>query len=63
MGTVQKVCTLSPELAALVGAKQMSRPEVVKKIWAIIKEKNLYDPENKQYTKCNSEFLKVFGKH
>lgn len=34
--------TLSPELAAVVGAKQMARYEVVKKVWSIIKEKNLY---------------------
>lgn len=34
--------TLSPELAAVVGADEMPRHEVVRKIWAIIKEKNLY---------------------
>jgi len=34
--------TLSPELAAVVGADAMPRHEVVRKIWAIIKEKNLY---------------------
>lgn len=39
---------LSPELASLMGAKELPRHEVVKKVWAIIKEKNLYDPKNKQ---------------
>ncbi|KDR14042.1 upstream activation factor subunit spp27 [Zootermopsis nevadensis] len=53
--------TLSPELAAVVGADAMARHEVVRKIWAIIKEKNLYDPKNKQFAICNDELLKVFG--
>lgn len=34
--------TLSPELAAIVGCEKMARHEVEKKIWEIIKEKNLY---------------------
>ena len=37
-----KAYTLSSELSALVGAKQMARHEVVKKVWSIIKERNLY---------------------
>jgi len=45
----------------VVGADAMARHEVVKKIWAIIKEKNLYDPKNKQFAICNDELLKVFG--
>lgn len=44
---------LSPELASLMGAKELPRHEVVKKVWAIIKEKNLYDPKNKQYAICD----------
>uniref|UniRef100_A0A1B6CH75 Uncharacterized protein n=1 Tax=Clastoptera arizonana TaxID=38151 RepID=A0A1B6CH75_9HEMI len=60
-GGYTKVCTLSPELAAVVGQDSMARHEVVKKVWAIIKEKNLYDPKNKQYAICNDELLKVFG--
>jgi upstream activation factor subunit UAF30 len=44
---------LSPDLASLMGAKEMPRHEVVKKVWAIIKEKNLYDPKNKQYAICD----------
>jgi upstream activation factor subunit UAF30 len=71
---------LSPELASLMGAKEMPRHEVVKKVspltrlcfhdfqrfsllqvWAIIKEKNLYDPKNKQYAICDKELEKVIG--
>lgn len=49
--------TLSPDLAALMGAKELPRHEVVKKVWAIIKEKNLYDPKNKQYAICDGRKL------
>jgi len=58
---VQKVCNLSKELAAVMGTNQMSRPEVVKKMWSIIKEKNLYDPEDKKFAICNNDLLPVFG--
>ncbi|CAH1962150.1 unnamed protein product [Acanthoscelides obtectus] len=56
-----KTMTLSPELAALVGSDSMARHEVVKKVWAIIKEKNLYDPTNKQYAICDAALMKVIG--
>lgn len=52
---------LSPDLASLMGAKELPRHEVVKKVWAIIKEKNLYDPKNKQYAICDKELEKVIG--
>lgn len=52
---------LSPELAAICGAEALPRHEVVKKVWAIIKERNLYDPKNKQYAICDSELQKVIG--
>lgn len=41
-GGYTRAITLSPELAAVVGAEQMARHEVVKKVWIIIKERNLY---------------------
>ncbi|CAG9821987.1 unnamed protein product [Phaedon cochleariae] len=56
-----KQMTLSPELAALVGQESMARHEVVKKVWAIIKEKDLYDPKNKQYAICDDALMKVIG--
>lgn len=52
---------LSPELAAICGAEALPRHEVVKKVWTIIKERNLYDPKNKQYAICDSELQKVIG--
>lgn len=56
-----RAITLSDELAALVGAKQMARHEVVKKVWSIIKERKLYDPKNKQFAICDDELYKVIG--
>ncbi|XP_053954940.1 uncharacterized protein LOC128861079 [Anastrepha ludens] len=51
--------TLSPELSALMGAESLPRHVVVKKVWAIIKERNLYDPKNKQFAICDDELMKV----
>ncbi|EDV39877.1 uncharacterized protein Dana_GF24247 [Drosophila ananassae] len=50
---------LSPELSALMGAQSLPRHEVVKKVWAIIKERDLYDPKNKQFAICDDELMKV----
>lgn len=52
---------LSPALATLVGEESMPRHAVVKKVWQIVKEQNLYDPKNKQFAICNPELLKVMG--
>lgn len=53
--------TLSPELAKLMGEDAMPRHAVVKKVWQIIKERNLYDPKNKQFAICDSDLQKVMG--
>uniref|UniRef100_A0A182Q6V6 Uncharacterized protein n=1 Tax=Anopheles farauti TaxID=69004 RepID=A0A182Q6V6_9DIPT len=53
--------TLSADLASLCGAESLPRHEVVKKIWAIIKERNLYDPKNRQYAICDADLQKVIG--
>ncbi len=45
---LQKPLTPSAELAAVVGAAQLSRGEVVSKIWEYIKKNNLQNPENKR---------------
>merc|ERR1711862_1026457 len=59
-----KPLALSTELADLVGAKkgeQLSRPEVVKRIWAYLKAHKLQDPENKQYFKPDAKMKPIFG--
>ncbi|XP_051164040.1 uncharacterized protein LOC127283309 [Leptopilina boulardi] len=60
-GGYTRPITLSPELAAIVGAEEMARHQVVKKVWSIIKERNLYDPKNKQFAICDDELMKVIG--
>ncbi|XP_054765885.2 uncharacterized protein LOC129272807 [Lytechinus pictus] len=51
---------LSPELAKIIGTDRLSRHEVVKKMWAIVKERDLVDPKNKQFHICDDELFKVF---
>lgn len=55
-------CVLSPELAAVMGEDQMARHDVVKRMWGIFRERELFDPSNKQFGICDSQLLKVFGK-
>jgi len=52
---------LSAELADVVGSDVMPRHEVVKKLWAVIKERELQDPKNKQFAICDDQLQKVFG--
>lgn len=54
-------CALSAELAAVVGAEEMPRSAVVKKMWSIVRERNLFDPSNKQFAICDDQLMKVFG--
>lgn len=42
-----------------MGADSLPRQEVVKKMWEIIKERNLYDPKNKQFAYCDNELLPI----
>ncbi|XP_013197376.2 uncharacterized protein LOC106140338 isoform X1 [Amyelois transitella] len=60
-GGYTRAYTLSPALAELVGAERMPRHEVVKRVWAIIKEKKLYDPNNRQFAICDDALYKVIG--
>merc|ERR1712058_198260 len=50
---------LSEELADIVGGDEMSRHEVVKRMWAYIKDNKLQDPKNKQFIKCDEKLSKV----
>lgn len=56
-----KACKLSPELAELMGESELPRHEVVKRVWAIIKEKQLFDPKNRQFCICDKALFKVIG--
>jgi upstream activation factor subunit UAF30 len=40
---------------------EMSRPEVVKKIWDYVKANGLQDPNDKRYILCDDSLRPVFG--
>ncbi len=52
---------LSTELQAIVGESELSRPEVVKKMWDYIKEHKLQDVKNKRLIVPDAKLAKVFG--
>jgi len=56
-----KPMNISPELAVVVGNGPMPRSEVVKKLWAYIKSKDLQDPTNKRNINADEALKKVFG--
>lgn len=51
---------LSEVLAELVGAKLMSRPQVVKSIWNYIKLHDLQDPSDRREILCDEKMFNVF---
>ena len=52
---------ISEDLAPVVGKGPMPRSEVVKNLWAYIKDKNLQDPKNKRTINADEQLKKVFG--
>lgn len=58
----QPAATLSKELAAIVGATSMSRPEVTKQLWVYIKANKLQDPKNKRMIYPDDKLSKIIGK-
>lgn len=56
-----KPLNVSAELAAVVGPGPMPRSEVVKKLWAYIKGKNLQDPQKKRNINADAALKVVFG--
>ena len=59
---LQKPLTPSSELAAVVGSAQLSRGEVVSKIWEYIKKNNLQNPANKREILADEKLKPIFGK-
>ncbi len=51
----------SAELAAVVGASPLSRPDVVSKMWEYIKANNLQNPQNKREILADAKLEPVFG--
>ncbi len=60
-GGINRKLTLSKELSAVVNEKELTRGEVIKKLWVYIKEKNLQDPANKRLIVPDEKLAKVFG--
>ncbi|KAI1761924.1 hypothetical protein GGR53DRAFT_522048 [Hypoxylon sp. FL1150] len=59
-GGFQKPFTLSYPLAELCGEPQLSRPQVVKKLWEHIKGNDLQDPSDKRQIRCDDMMQAVF---
>ncbi|KAJ9157550.1 Swib mdm2 protein [Pleurostoma richardsiae] len=59
-GGFQKEFNLSYPLAELVGTSQLSRPQVVKKLWEHIKANELQDPKDKRQIICDDKMQAVF---
>ncbi|KAH9656238.1 swib complex baf60b domain-containing protein [Citrus sinensis] len=59
-GGFTKLCSLSPDLQTFVGVSELARTEVVKKLWAYIREKNLQDPKNRQNIICDEALQVLF---
>lgn len=56
-----KPMNISDDLAVVVGKGPMPRSEVVKKLWAYIKSKDLQDEKNKRNINADEALKKVFG--
>ncbi|KAJ7350450.1 hypothetical protein DFH08DRAFT_923569 [Mycena albidolilacea] len=60
-GGFAKPYLLSEPLAAVLGAESLSRPQVVKQLWAYIKANELQNPENKREIICDPALRPVFN--
>ncbi len=56
-----KPLTPSTALAAIVGAKDLPRTEVVKKLWQYIRKNNLQDSKNRRMIHADDKLRPVFG--
>lgn len=56
----REVC-LSPQLAEFVGAPALSRPELVRRIWAKAKSRGLRNPDNGHEILCDAELERLLG--
>jgi len=57
---IHKPLILSSVLAEFLQAEEMSRLEVVKRLWAYIKEHELQDPSDKRFIVCDSRLMTIF---
>lgn len=60
-GLSQLNYSLSDELAEIVGAKKMTRPQIVKKLWVYIKAKKCQDTKNRRLIVPDKKLSEVLG--
>ena len=60
-GGIAMAVTPSSALAAIVGAAQLTRAELTKKIWAYIKRNGLQDNKNRRNINADDKLKAVFG--
>ena len=58
---LQKVLKPSADLSAVIGSSELSRGDVVSKVWAYIKAHNLQNPANKREILADAKLKPVFG--
>lgn len=56
-----KKLKISDALAAVIGAGDRARTEVVSALWKYIKKHDLQDPKNKRNIKADAKLKAVFG--
>lgn len=61
-GLTQQMYELSPQLQEVVGAKKLTRPQVVKKLWAYIKAHKCQDAKNRRMIVPDKKLAEVIGK-
>ncbi len=61
-GLTQTTYSLSPQLQAVVGSKSLTRPQVVKKLWAYIKSHKCQDTKNRRLINPDQKLSEVIGK-
>lgn len=61
-GLMTQAYSLSPELQAVVGAKSLSRPQIVKKLWVYIKSHKCQDTKHRRMIVPDAKLAAVIGK-
>jgi len=59
--TPRRSCHLSTELTAIVGAEELTRGEVTKRVWEYIKARDLQDPSNRRLIIPDKKLSALFG--
>ncbi len=61
-GLSQTAYSLSPELQAVCGSRSLTRPQIVKKLWAYIKSHKCQDTKNRRLIVPDKKLSEVIGK-